>query len=108
MKRILLLTLSIITFGCSKPKAFILNESGKDKYYVLEFVNNAFKENQIDKSPLVVINGIPFKYDKTKDTILLPFKKSEISNLEFLNQNSSRIIYNEKENDGAIIITTKM
>jgi len=57
---------------------------------------------------LIVINGIPFKYNKEQDTILLPLKKSEIANLDFLNQNSSRIIYNEKENDGAIIITSKV
>lgn len=108
MKRILLLSLSVITIGCSKPKAFVLNDSKENNYFVLEFINKVFKENQIAKSPLIVIDGVPFKYDKNKDTIILPLKKSDIIGLNFLNENSSRIIYNEKENDGAIIITTRI
>ncbi|MFC0778303.1 hypothetical protein [Flavobacterium sp. HJSW_4] len=108
MKHISLLFLSVITIGCSKPKVFLLNEAGKNRYYVSEFINTAFEENQIKTAPLIVINGIPFRYDKNKDTIILPFKKSDITSLNFLNQNSSRIIYNEKENDGAIIMATKI
>ena len=107
MKRTLLLFSSTIILGCSQPPAFVLNDTKEDKYYVLKLVNQAFKENQIDKSPLIVINGVPFKYDKKQDTIILPLKKTDIIDLDFLNKNSSRIIYNERENDGAIIITAK-
>lgn len=108
MKRSLLILSSVITFGCSKPQAFVLNDTKENKYFVLELINHSFEENQIGKSPLIVINGVPFKYDKTEDTIVLPFKKSDIINLDFLNKNSSRIIYNDKETDGAIIITAKI
>lgn len=107
MKQSLLILFSILLVGCSKPKIFILNDSLKNKYFVQKLINNAFEENLIEKSPLIVIDGIPFRYNKAQDTILLPLKKSEITNLNFLNKNSSRIIYNEKENDGSIIITTK-
>lgn len=98
----------MILLGCSKPKTFILNDIKENKCFVSELINQAFEENQIGKSPLIVINGIPFQYDKKQDTILLPLKKSDIISLDFLNQNSSRIIYNEKENDGAIIISSKI
>nr|WP_199001074.1 hypothetical protein [Flavobacterium sp. ASV13] len=108
MKKVSFVFSSILLIGCTKPKAFILNDTEKNKYYVLELVNTTFEKNLIGKSPLIVINGIPFKYDKKQDTILLPLKKSNITSLNFLNQNSSRIIYNDKENDGAIIITTQI
>ncbi|WP_239023069.1 hypothetical protein [Flavobacterium endoglycinae] len=108
IKQFLLISISVIIIGCTKSKTFILNDSGKNRYYVSKFINDIFEENQIGKSPLIVIDGIPFKYDKIKDTILLPLKKSDINSLNFLNQNSSRIIYNEKENDGAILITTRI
>lgn len=108
MKRTLLLLSSTLILGCSKPQAFVLNDTKENNYFVLELVNKAFKENQIDKSPLIVINGIPFQYNKKQDTIILPLKKSDIISLDFLNKNSSRIIYNEKENDGAIIITASI
>ncbi|UPZ16493.1 hypothetical protein [Flavobacterium humidisoli] len=108
MKQIFLLLSSIIVIGCSSPKVFILDDNEEGKYFVQKLVNTAFEKDLIGKSPLIVINGIPFQYNKEQDTILLPLKKSEIANLDFLNQNSSRIIYNEKENDGAIIITSKV
>lgn len=108
MKKASLIIISTIIIGCSNPRVFILDDTKENKYFVSEFINNAFEENQIDKSPLIVINGKPFRYNKNQDTILLPLKKSNIKSLEFLNQNSSRIIYNEKENDGTIIITTRI
>jgi len=107
MKRALLILLSTLCIGCSHSKAFILRDEGENRYFVVELIN-AFEKNQIAQYPLIVINGIPFRYDKKRDTIILPLKKSDLISLEFLNQNSSRIIYNEKENDGAIIITTKI
>ncbi|MBF7091049.1 hypothetical protein IUY40_05805 [Flavobacterium sp. ALJ2] len=108
MKQILLIVLSIIALGCTNPHTFILNDMEANKYFITETINQAFKKDQIDKSPLIVINGVLFEYNKTQDTILLPLKKSDIISLDFLNKNSSRIIYNEKENDGAVIITTKI
>ena len=108
MKRALLILLSTLCIGCSHSKAFILRDEGENRYFVLESINNTFEKNQIAQYPLIVINGIPFRYDKKQDTIILPLKKSDLISLEFLNQNSSRIIYNEKENDGAIIIRTKI
>lgn len=107
MKKILPILASVLLISCTKPKVFILNDTAPGKYSITDFVNKAFKRNEIGKSPLIVINGNSFRYNKELDTILLPLKKSDIINIEFLNINSSRIIYNEKENDGAIIITTK-
>lgn len=106
MKQFLLIFFCTLLTGCSNPRIFILDDTQENKYFVSDLIDN-IKENQIGKSPLIVINGIPFKYEKSQDTILLPLKKSEIKSLEFLNQNSSRIMYNEKENDGAVIITTQ-
>lgn len=107
MKQFLLILSSTIAIGCSNPKTFVLEDTNENKYFVSEFVKNVFDKNEIENCPLIVINGIPFTYNKNQDTISLPLKKSDITSLNFLNKNSSRIVYNEKENDGAIIITTK-
>ena len=108
MKRTLIILSSILFLGCSNPHTFVLNDTKQNQYFVTERINQAFKKNEIDRSPLIVINGIPFRYNKDQDTIVLPLKKSDIISLDFLNKNSSRIIYNEKENDGAIIISAKI
>ena len=106
MKRTLIILSSTLFLGCSNPHTFVLNDTKQNQYFVSEFIKQVFEKNGIDKSPLIVINGIPFRYNKDQDTIILPLKKTDIISLDFLNKNSSRIIYNEKENDGAIIITT--
>ena len=108
MKRALTILSSAIFLGCSNPHTFVLNDTKQNQYFVSESINQAFEKNEIDRSPLIVINGIPFRYNKDQDTIILPLKKSDIISLDFLNKNSSRIIYNEKENDGAIIIGAKI
>ncbi len=109
MKQILLLLSCAITIGCSNNShTFILNDKKENKYFVAESINRAFEEDLIEESPLIVINGVPFRYNKKQDTILLLLKKSDIIRLDFLNKNSSRIIYNEKENDGAVIITARI
>ncbi|MDY0989049.1 hypothetical protein SOM12_16570 [Flavobacterium sp. CFBP9031] len=107
MQKSFLILLSLLAVGCSNPKVFILNEKEESKYFVQQLVGTAFEKDLIGESPLIVINGIPFKYNKKQDTIFLPLKKLDIITLDFINKNSSRIIYNEKENDGAIIITSK-
>lgn len=108
MKRTLIILSSILFLGCSNPHTFVLNDTKQNQHFVSERINQAFEKNEIDRSPLIVINGIPFRYNKNQDTIVLPLKKSDIISLDFLNKNSSRIIYNEKENDGAIIISAKV
>lgn len=108
MKRALTILSSVLFLGCSNPHTFALNDTKQNQYFVSESINRAFEKNDLDRSPLIVINGIPFRYNKDQDTIVLPLKKSDIISLDFLNKNSSRIIYNEKENDGAIIIRARI
>lgn len=108
MKRFLLLLSCTIVAGCSNPHTFLLNDKKQNQYFVSESIQQAFEKDIIKKSPLIVINGVPFRYDKKQDTIILPLEKADIISVDFLNENSSRIIYNEKENDGAIIITARI
>lgn len=107
MKRIALTLFSTLVLGCSNPHTFVLNDTKENKPFELEQIHRAYQEGQIEGSPIIVINGIPFRYNKKQDTIVLPLKKSDIIQIAFLNKNSSRIIYNEKENDGAILINAK-
>ncbi|WP_246074176.1 hypothetical protein [Flavobacterium daemonense] len=75
MKKSLLILLALFIIGCSDPKVFILSDQKENRYFVQKLVDNAFEKNLIGNSPLIVINGIPFKYNKKQDTILLPLKK---------------------------------
>lgn len=107
MKQAFLSLCSLLAIGCSHPRTFVLDDTVQNSNAASQSIKKAIEKDQIDISPLIVINGTPFTYNKEQDTIILPFKRSTLISLEFVNKNSSRIIYNEKENDGAIIITTK-
>ena len=65
-----------------------------------------FKNGYSDKSPLIVIDGIVFNYQKNLDTIILPLKKNEITVVSFLNKKSSSVIYGANAISGAVIINT--
>ena len=96
----------VIIITTTKTKVFLLENEDESKYYLADEIKTAFEKNQITDSPLIAIDGIPFKYDKTLNTIVLPLIKESISDITILNKNSSHVIYGENEIYGAIIITT--
>lgn len=114
MKKISFLILILALFGCAKQltvqnnkqHVFILEDKDDSKFYLIESVKKAYSEETFKNSPIVAIDGVVFIYKKNLDTIVLPLKRKEITNLQLLHKNSSSIIYGEKEINGAIIINT--
>lgn len=96
----------VIIITTIKSKVFLLENEDESEYYLIDKIKNAFEKNQITDSTLIVIDGIPFEYDKKLNTVILPLTKESISDVTILNKNSSHVIYGEKEIYGAIIITT--
>lgn len=98
----------VLIITTSKTKIFLLENEDEAKYYLVDKIKTAFEKEQIADSPLIVIDGVPFQYDKTLDTIILPLKKENIREVNFFNKNSSNVIYGKDEIYGAVlIITTK-
>ena len=96
----------VIIITTTKTKVFLLENEDESKYDLVDKIRSALEKDQIADSPLIAIDGIPFKYDKTLNTIVLPLTKESISDVTILNKNSSHVIYGENEIYGAIIITT--
>lgn len=102
-----LLLISLTFLSCSKPTIFVLKDNDENnKYSLSDSVKMAFKNDAINKTPLVAIDGIVWKYDKKADTVNLPLKKNDIGALQILHKNSSSVIYGPEAVDGAIIINT--
>lgn len=96
----------VLIITTSKTKIFLLGNEDESKYYLVDKIKTAFEKEQIADSPLIVIDGVPFQYDKTLDTIILPLKKESIQEVNFFNKNSSNVIYGKDEIYGAVLITT--
>jgi hypothetical protein len=96
----------VLIITTSKTKVFLLENEDESKYYLVDEIKAAFEKEAITDSPLIAIDGIPYKYDKTLNTVVLPLARESISEVAILNKNSSHVIYGENEIYGAIIITT--
>ncbi|KLT70081.1 hypothetical protein AB674_09205 [Flavobacterium sp. ABG] len=96
----------VLIVTTSKTKIFLLENEDESQYYLVDKIKTAFQKDEIANPPLIVIDGEPFKYNKTLNTIVLPIKKEIISDVTILNKNSSNVIYGKDEVYGAIIITT--
>lgn len=96
----------VLIITTTKSKIFLLENEDDSVYYLVDKIKTAFQSEQIANSPLIAIDGVPFEYDKTLNTIILPIKKEEITNVTILNKNSSPVIYGKDEIYGAIIIST--
>ncbi|MGN6617206.1 MAG: hypothetical protein ACTHJ5_08500 [Ilyomonas sp.] len=107
MNRKFVLLLSLFFIGCGKPKTFVLEDYGNDKYYLSDSVKIAFKKGQIERAPLIAIDGVTFDYKKSMDTIVLPLKKEQIASITFINDEGSPTIYGPDADNGAIIINTR-
>ncbi|TRX38342.1 SusC/RagA family TonB-linked outer membrane protein [Flavobacterium restrictum] len=96
----------VLIITTTKSKIFLLENEDDSVYYLVDKIKTAFQSEQIANSPLIAIDGVPFEYDKTLNTIILPIKKEEITDVTILNKNSSPVIYGKDEIYGAIIIST--
>ena len=96
----------VLVITTSKLKVFLLDNEDDSMYYLVDKIKTAFQSEQIEETPLIAIDGVPFEYDKTLNTIILPLKKEELTDVTILNKNSSPVIYGSGEVYGAVIITT--
>ncbi len=104
--KIVIIIVSLVFVGCSKTTIFVLEDNNQNKYSLSDSVKAAFKKDLITKMPLVAIDGIVWKYDKTADTVFLPLKKKEILAIQIIGKNASKVIYGPEAVNGAIIINT--
>src|SRR5688572_25073359 len=105
MRNELIIFMMLLLISCSSPaNRFVLE--GEDKFYLSDSIKKIIKKGYIDTSPLIVIDGVEFKYDTSRANIILPLKKKEITAIAFINKESSHVIYGENADKGAVLINT--
>lgn len=87
-------------------KTILLDNNDDEQYYLIDKINAAYDSGAIVNSPIIVIDGVPYSYDKKENTIRLPLKKETIQDINFVEKSTSSVLYGAKETSGAILITT--
>lgn len=67
--------------GCASGR-YILTDSGKDKRILVETINEMYHSGQISKKPILVIDGIPYRFEKELKESKLSFSKDEIEKIQ--------------------------
>lgn len=107
MKNILsFLFLVLMLSGCASGR-YILTDSGKHKRILVKTINEMYHSGQISKKPILVIDGIPYRFEKELKESKLSFSKDEIEKIQLLKKEVGIRIYGEYAQCGVLLITTK-
>jgi|GEM_PF-1307561 len=98
----LFLFISVTVFSQNR---YELSDEGKDKLYLSDSISNLAKAGKITDYPIVVVDGIPHRYqDLEKEKLAL--SKIEISKIIPLDKQKGINIYGTYGESGVLIITT--
>lgn len=100
------LTLVILLSGCVSNR-YLLTDNGKDSKFLIEKIKEAQRTGDISKKPIIVVDGIPHRFDKELKQNRLQLAKKDIKQVDVLKKEMGLKIYGEAAKDGVLLITTK-
>jgi hypothetical protein len=81
--------------------------TGDDKTFLMDQIKASKKKGLISSKPIIVLDGIPFRYSKELKDNSLSILKSEIEKIDVLKKDVGIGIYGDEANAGVVIITTR-
>ena len=105
-KRLSILFLIVFLSGCSSNR-YLLTDKGRDKKFLISYINDLEKKGMISKTPIIVVDGLPLRFNKELKEKRLSVSKNDIKQIEFLKHDSATKIYGESGKAGVLLITTK-
>ena len=100
-----LMILSAMISGCTGSR-YLLSDKGKDKRFLVNTIHESYKKDGISKKPMLVIDGLAYKYTDLKNH-KLELSKNSIENIAILKNEAAARIYNKDAVAGVVLITTK-
>lgn len=104
--RIATLLLIVLLTGCISSR-YTLNTTSKDKNFLKERINELHSQHKISKTPLIVIDGVPYRYNVELKKSQIKLDVDSIYNISVLNQENAIKVYDKAAIHGVLIITTK-
>ncbi len=99
---LLFLFLSITVFSQNR---YELSDEGKDKLYLSDSIAKLAKAGKITEQPIVVVDGIPHRYQDLENEKLV-LSKMEIKKIIALEKQKGINIYGNYGEAGVLIVTT--
>ncbi|WP_445454693.1 hypothetical protein [Flavobacterium sp. 25HG05S-40] len=88
--RIKTICIFLIILGCKTisvsdvEKNYLLSDTGKDKYYLIELIRQKQKEKVLGEMPMLIVNGEPTFYHYRKENSIPGTSKKFIKKLEIV------------------------
>lgn len=94
-----------VSFTVFSQNRYELSDEGKDKFYLSDSISDLAKAGKITTQPIVVVDGIPHRYqDLEKEKLVL--SKIEIKKIIPLEKQAGVKIYGNYGEAGVLIVTT--
>lgn len=107
MAKTILTFLSLVfLFSCSSNRYLLVDEN-EDKFFLSKQIKEQRKKGLISSKPIIVIDGVPHRFDKELKENELKISKSEIKKIDIVKAEAATKVYGEDAQDGVILITTK-
>lgn len=105
MKKILILSVSILLFNCSSNK-YLLSDQRPKKNELKEFISKLINEGKIEKNPVILLNEKALTQNELKNLKIL---SSDISKMSVIKKGNTQMIaiYGENSLNGIVMIETK-
>ena len=101
-----ILIVAFTLLSCTSNR-YVLSDSNNDKDFLKEEIKKLKKTEGISNTPLLVIDGVPYRYDIELKEKPLNFSKSDIEKISVLKREPATKIYGDSAKDGVILITLK-
>jgi hypothetical protein len=106
MKTIIKLSILVLLIsGCSSNR-YLLTDKGKDKRFLIETIKEYSKKGKISKKPIIVVNGVPNRFDYELKNKKLQLSKADIKKIESLKNDVGIRIYGDYAKGGVLVVTT--
>jgi len=107
MKRIYgILILFFLISGCANNR-YLLIDKGKDKRFLVAAIDKAAKTGETSRKPLIVVDGIPYRYNKELKKERLQLEKKDIKQIDIIKKDVAIKIYGDEAQSGLVLITAK-
>lgn len=105
MKNIILTTLLLLSFSIYSQNRYELTDEGNDKVYLSDSIAKMAVEGLITDKPIVVIDGIPHRFQDLESR-KLSLSKTEIAKIIAIDKQKGISIFGNYGEAGVVIVTT--
>lgn len=105
MKTFIIAFISLLSFSMQSQNRYELQDQGKDKLYLYDFITQMADRKVIQTEPIIVLDGKPYRFqDLEKEK--LPLYKNQIEKITLLDKQKGIAIYGNFAEAGVVIVTT--